>query len=136
MIGDPMPQPVFTAKAPKPFSNYSQGIEVEAGARLLFVSGQIGVDPAGNLGATERAQHELAWDNVLSILDSAGMTSAHIVDCSIYITNPDAVGLYREIRDLKLKGARPAATLLVVSGLADPRFVVEVAVVAARKPSL
>ena len=128
-----MPQPVFTAKAPKPFSNYSQGVEVEAGARLLFVSGQVGVDAAGNLGATERAQHELAWDNVLSILGSAGMSAADVVECSIYITSPGAVALYREVRDLKLKGARPAATLLIVAGLADPRFVVEVGVVAARK---
>ena len=126
-----MPQPLFTAKAPKPFSNYSQAIEVESGARLVFVSGQVGVDAAGTLGTTERAQHELAWDNVLSILGSAGMTAADIVECSIYITNPDAVALYREVRDLKLKGARPAATLLIVAGLADPRFVVEVAVVAA-----
>jgi 2-iminobutanoate/2-iminopropanoate deaminase len=128
-----MPQPLFTAKAPKPFSNYSQAVEVESGARLVFVSGQVGVDAAGTLGATERAQHELAWDNVLSILGSAGMTAADIVECSIFITNPDAVALYREVRDLKLKGARPAATLLIVAGLADPRFVVEVAVVAARR---
>ena len=128
-----MPQPLFTAKAPKPFSNYSQAVEVESGARLVFVSGQVGVDVAGTLGTTERAQHELAWDNVLSILGSAGMTAADIVECSIYITNPDAVALYREVRDLKLKGARPAATLLIVAGLADPRFVVEVAVVAAHR---
>jgi enamine deaminase RidA (YjgF/YER057c/UK114 family) len=61
------------------------------------------------------------------------MTGADIVDCTIYITNPDAVALYREVRDLKLKDARPAATLLVVAGLADKRFLVEVAVVAARR---
>jgi 2-iminobutanoate/2-iminopropanoate deaminase len=97
------------------------------------VSGQVGVDSAGNLGKSEREQHEFAWDNVLSIVESAGMTAADIVDCTIYITNPDAVALYREVRDLKLKGARPAATLLVVAGLADKRFLVEVAVVAARR---
>jgi enamine deaminase RidA (YjgF/YER057c/UK114 family) len=128
-----MPKHIFTTTAPKPFSNYSQGVEVETGSRLIFVSGQVGVDRAGNLGETERAQHELAWDNVLSILASAGMTGADIVDCTIYITNPDAVALYREVRDLKLKDARPAATLLVVAGLADKRFLVEVAVVAARR---
>ena len=128
-----MPHHLFTAKAPKPFSNYSQGVEVEAGSRLIFVSGQVGVDSAGNLGKTEREQHEFAWDNVLSIVESAGMTAADIVDCTIYITNSDAVALYREVRDLKLNGARPAATLLVVAGLADKRFLVEVAVVAARR---
>ena len=117
-----MPQPIFTAKAPKPFSNYSQGVEVEAGARLLFVSGQVGVDAAGNLGRPRRPSTSCAWDNVLSILESAGMTAADIVECSIYITNPEAVALYREVRDRKLKGARPAATLLIVAGLADPRF--------------
>jgi enamine deaminase RidA (YjgF/YER057c/UK114 family) len=41
------------------------------------------------------------------------------------------VGLYREVRDQALNGTRPAMTLLVVSGLADARFKVEISAVAA-----
>jgi enamine deaminase RidA (YjgF/YER057c/UK114 family) len=122
---------IETSEAPKPFSNYSQAVEISGGARILHIAGQVGVDVDGNIPAEERLQHELAWRNVLAILKSQDMTARHLVDCHVFITNPQSVGLYREIRDRMLEGARPAATLVVVAGLADPRFKVEVAAVAA-----
>jgi enamine deaminase RidA (YjgF/YER057c/UK114 family) len=76
-------------------------------------------------------QHELAWNNVLAILRSQNMSADNLVDCHVYITNPNSVALYREVRDQMLKGARPAATLLIVAGLASPRFLIEIAAVAA-----
>ena len=39
-----MPTYVATTDAPRPFSNYSQAVEVEARARFLYVSGQVGAD--------------------------------------------------------------------------------------------
>jgi enamine deaminase RidA (YjgF/YER057c/UK114 family) len=59
------------------------------------------------------------------------MDHRHVVDAHVYITDRAHIGLYRETRDQMLKGHRPAATLLIVSGLADPRLVVEVDLVAA-----
>ena len=126
-----MPAPIETPKAPKPFSNYAQAVTVEPGARYLFVSGQVGVSLSGDIPGDAGQQHQLAWDNVLAILEAAGMDHRNIVDAHVYITDRNHVGLYRETRDRLLKGHRTAATLLVVAGLADPRFVVEVAVVAA-----
>lgn len=126
-----MPTPIETPKAPKPFSNYAQAVAVEPGARYLFVSGQVGVSLSGDIPGDAAQQHQLAWDNVLAILEAAGMDHRNIVDAHVYITDRNHVGLYRETRDRMLKGHRTAATLLVVAGLADPRFVVEVGVVAA-----
>ena len=126
-----MPTPIETPKAPKPFSNYAQAVAVEPGARYLFVSGQVGVSLSGDIPGDAAQQHQLAWDNVLAILEAAGMDHRNIVDAHVYITDRSHVGLYRETRDRMLKGHRTAATLLVVAGLADPRFVVEVGVVAA-----
>ncbi len=122
---------IATHKAPKPFSNYSQGIEVDAGARYVFVAGQVGATASGDIPADPRMQHELAWENVLAILAAAGMDHSNIVDAHAYITDRGHIALYRETRDRMLKGHRPAATLLVVSGLADPKLVMEVSVVAA-----
>lgn len=122
---------ITTAEAPRPFSNYSQAIAVDAGARYVFVSGQVGATLAGEIPTDARHQHELAWQNVLAILKAAGMDERNIVDAHVYITEPGHIPLYRETRDRMLNGHRPAATLLVVAGLADPRLVVEVGVVAA-----
>jgi 2-iminobutanoate/2-iminopropanoate deaminase len=122
---------VETEGAPRPFSNYSQAVEISAGARVLHISGQVGIDLDGNIPLDEKLQHELAWRNVLSILKAERMTARNLVDCHVYITNPQSVGLFREVRDRLLDGARPASTLLIVAGLADPRLKVEVAAVAA-----
>ena len=126
-----MLKPIETAKAPRPFSNYSQAVAVDPGARYLFVAGQVGATTAGEIPEDPARQHQLAWENVLSILGAAGMDHRNIVDAHVYITDRSHIGLYRETRDRMLKGHRPAATLLVVSGLADPKLVMEVSVVAA-----
>lgn len=126
-----MLKPIITPKAPKPFSNYEQGIEIAAGSRTVHVSGQIGVTIGGDIPSDPASQHQLAWDNALAVLAAAGMDHTSIVDAHVYITDRAHIGLYRETRDRVLKGHRPAATLLIVSGLADERLVVEVDLVAA-----
>jgi 2-iminobutanoate/2-iminopropanoate deaminase len=122
---------VETPNAPKPFSNYSQAVEIPAGARLLHISGQVGVSPDGTIPADEAAQHEIAWKNILAILSARNMTARNLVDVQAFITNPRGVPLYRQIRDRMLEGAKPASTLLIVTGLADPKLAVEIAAVAA-----
>ena len=62
-----MNKQIATNTAPKPFSNYSQAVEVPGGSRMLSVSGQVGVDTSGQLAATEKAQHEQTWQNITAI---------------------------------------------------------------------
>ena len=122
---------IDTPKAPRPFSNYAQGIEVSPGSRIVHVSGQVGATLGGDIPDDPARQHELAWENALAVLAATGMDHSHVVDAHVYITERSHLALYRETRDRMLKGHKPAATLLIVSGLADPRLVVEVDVVAA-----
>ena len=126
-----MLKPITTPNAPKPFSNYAQGIEIAPGSRVVHVSGQVGASVGGEIPADPARQHQLAWDNALAVLAAAGMDHTHVVDAHVYITERTHIGLYRETRDRMLKGHKPAATLLIVAGLADERLVVEVDLVAA-----
>jgi 2-iminobutanoate/2-iminopropanoate deaminase len=126
-----MPNEISTPNAPKPFSNYAQGIAVGPGHRFLYVAGQVGADADGNIAVLPEHQHEHAWNNVLAILAADRMDYRNIVDAHVYITDPAHIGLYREVRDQMLKGHRTAATLLIVAGLAHPDLVVEVSVTAA-----
>lgn len=123
---------IETDLAPKPFSNYAQAVEVAPGARHLFIAGQVGADPSsGKIPESPEEQHRLAWANVLGILKAAGMDHRSIVDARVFITDRSQIGLYRQVRDEVLKGHKAAATLLIVAGLADPRLVMEVTVIAA-----
>ena len=49
-----MLQEISTTKAPKPFSNYAQGIAVGPGHRPLFVAGQVGADAEGDIAVIAR----------------------------------------------------------------------------------
>jgi 2-iminobutanoate/2-iminopropanoate deaminase len=122
---------ISTTDAPKPFSRYSQAVEVAAGSRLVHVSGQVGVRMDGVLPETEEGEHEQAWANVLAILGSEGLGARDIVEVTAYVTSQEGVSIYRKVRERVMEGAAPASTLLVISGLADPRWRVEIQVVAA-----
>ncbi len=122
---------ISTTDAPKPFSRYSQAVEVASGHRLVFVSGQVGVASDGRVPDSEEGEHEQAWANVLAILGSEGLGTRDIVDVTAYVTSQEGVPIYRKVRDRMLEGAEPASTLLVISGLADSKWRVEIQVVAA-----
>ena len=114
-----------------PSSAYSHGVQVEGATRWLHVSGQVGLDPSGKLAGDTAAQMETCWWRIFEILGNAGMTKDDIVKVTAYLTNPDEVGLYRDVRDRLMDGHQTASTLIVVAGLAHPDWTVEIEVVAA-----
>lgn len=113
-----------------PASNYSHGALVTGSPRRLMISGQIGLDPDGSLAGGKpgdmAAQMERCWRNVFAILESEGMTKEDLIKVTVYVTRSDATALYRDIRDRMLDGHAPAATYVVVAGLASPDFLVEI----------
>lgn len=110
---------------------YAHGVETAAGARVLHVSGQIGLSPDGRLAPGFRGQCEQALDNVGAVLADAEMTLHDIVKMSFFLTRPDDMATLVEVRKERLDGVRPAITTLFVSGLVSPDWLVEVEVVAA-----
>jgi len=131
--GETMPNIVRNpASIAAPAGRYVHGIEVPATARLLFVSGQAGVDRTRKVGATIEKQCELAWKNLVAVLKEAGMGPQDIVRVNVYLTDPRYVEAYRNARDKFIKGNPPASTLLIVTALVDPSMLVEIEAVAAK----
>lgn len=116
-----------------PAGRYVHGIEVPANARLLYVSGQVGIDRNGKPGATIEKQCELAWKNLVAILKEARMSADDIVKVGVYLTDPRYVPAYREARDKFIGQKVPASTLLVVTALVHPALMVEIEAVAAKE---
>lgn len=115
-----------------PFSRYSHGVEAPAGARWLYISGQIGVRPDGTVPDSAEAQMEQAWRNIFAILEAAGMTKRDLVKTTTFLTAHAAdLALARQVRDRMLEGAEPASTLIYVVALARPDFLVEIEAIAA-----
>lgn len=114
-----------------PSSNFCHAVGITDAAHWLHVSGQVGCTPDGQVAGDAEAQMEQCWRNILNILDDAGMRRTNLVKVTAFITDAQLVGLYREARDRMLDGHECASTLLVVSALAHPDWVVEIEAVAA-----
>jgi enamine deaminase RidA (YjgF/YER057c/UK114 family) len=113
-------------------SIYSHAVEVKSGARLLFVSGQVGMAPDGSLADGFEAQLNQAIDNVEALLASAGMSKDNIVKANYFLTRAadlPALGAIRRQRWAKTEAE--AVTVLVVAALARPEWLIEMEVFAA-----
>jgi enamine deaminase RidA (YjgF/YER057c/UK114 family) len=112
---------------------YSLGAELPAGARVLYVSGQVGVDSRGKLQPTFEKQAAQVWKNIGQVLKSAGMTYKDMVKVTTFLTDARFVVPFRVVRDQFVPDPPyPSSTLLIVAGLADPAMLIEIEVVAAK----
>ena len=109
-----------------PASRYSHAALVVGPGRRLVLSGQVGVAPDGAVPASGEAQIEQALANLRTLLAAHGMGPAQVVKLTVFLTDVALVKPWRAARDRAMEGAAPTSTLLIVAGLADPRFVVEV----------
>ena len=112
---------------------YAHGVEVPPAARTLHVSGQVGVDHRAGRTADGgfEAQCHQAIDNVEAVLVAAGMALADVVKVIIYLTRREDIPRLREVRAERLAVA-PAVTMVLVAGLHDPEWLVEIEAVAAK----
>ena len=114
-----------------PFAPYSHGIELPAGSRLVFCSGQLGIAADGHVPPECAGQARLCFDNIAAILKEAGLGLSDIVRINAYVAGREHLADYMAVRNSLFSEPYPASTLLLVSGFARPGFVVEVEVVAA-----
>ncbi len=121
-----------TSIAP-PFARYAHGVEVPAGARLVFTSGQLGLRSDGSLPDGAEAQAAVCFANIDAILGEAGAGREDVVRINAFVTDRAHMAGYMAARDAWLaEVARlPASTLMIVSGFTREEFLVEVEVVAA-----
>lgn len=115
-----------------PFARYSHAVEVPAGHRLLFASGQLGIALDDHVPEEAGAQAELCFRAIGEILREAGMGFGDIVRINAFVTDRAHLRAYMEVRDRVIASPPPASTLMIVSGFARPEFKVEVEVIAAR----
>src|SRR5260370_41519183 len=112
---------------------YSLGAEFPAGARILSISGQVGVDGRGKLQPTFEKQAAQVWKNIAQVMKSAGMTYKDMVKVTTFLTDARFVGPFRTVRDQFItEPPYPSSTLLIVAGLADPAMPIAIEGVAAK----
>ncbi len=98
----------------------------------VYLRGQVGTDLEGNLVGLgdPAAQADQAMANVEQLLREAGSDLSHIVKTTIYITDPRHREPVYQTVGRWLRGVHPVSTGLVVSGLAQPEWLMEIDVIA------
>lgn len=112
-----------------PVAAYTQAIEVSDAARTLCISGQVGQTMDGAIPDDIAEQSRLAWQNLEAQLKSAGMTLDNLVKITTILPNGGDLAAAREARSKALGDRKPASTL-IVGGLANPAWKIEIESVA------
>ena len=112
-----------------PTKGYSAGMLAEG--RQLFIAGQIGWDAQQRFTSDDLIeQFTLALDNVCAVLAEAGGAAQHLTEMTVFVT--DLQGYRERFRELgpiwktRLGRHYPAMALIGVSGLVEPRALVEI----------
>ena len=117
-----------------PFANYAHGLEIPGGSRVVFCSGQLGIEKDGTIPEGVEAQARLCFRAIAAILGEAGMTLGDLVRINAFVTDAQYLAGYMKVRDEFVGRPPPASTLMIVQGFARPEFKVEIEAIAAKAP--
>ena len=127
---------IITPNAPSPIGPYNQAVasgNPESGQVMLFISGQICIDPAtGDLKKKDiQEETHQVMHNLKAILQEAGMDFSNVVKTTIFITDMNQFGAVNEVYGKYFESDFPARETVQVSAL--PKFVnVEISMIAIR----
>ena len=125
-----MKSPLNVPDAPAAIGPYSQAqdVRLHGGNRLVYTSGQLGLDPAnGKLAAGGVAeQTEQALRNLAAVLRGAGLTLADVVKTTVYLADMAEFGVMNETYGRHFASEPPARTTIAAAGLPkDARVEIE-----------
>lgn len=126
-----MKKAIATTAAPGAVGPYSQGIEANG---LVFVSGQLPVDPATGAfapgGVAEQTAQSLK--NISAVLAAAGCTMDDVVKTTVFLTDMGKFAEMNEVYATFFQGDCPARSAFQVGALPKGAQV-EIEAIAAKK---
>lgn len=119
-----------TSVAP-PAAIYAHAMLTEQPTRWLHTSGVVPTTPDGSTPDDVGAQAAVVWESIGAMITDAGMGPSDIVSVTTYVVAGETLGPVMAARDSFLDGHRAASTLVTVPELAQPQWLIEVAIIAA-----
>ena len=115
-------------------TTYSQAVKVTGGETILYLSGQVAYSDNGGVAhpGDFKAQARAALQAVKAQVEAGGGTMANIVKVNTYLTDIRHRADYGPIRDefFGKNKKMPASTLVAVTALAQPEFLIEIEAIA------
>jgi enamine deaminase RidA (YjgF/YER057c/UK114 family) len=109
-------------------AGYSQGIKVTGAQTILFLAGQVPYAPDGGVAHVGdfKAQARHVFGAVKMLVETAGGTLANVVKITTYLTDVRYRADFRVVRDEFFGERGPASTMVEVSSLSHPDYLIEV----------
>jgi 2-iminobutanoate/2-iminopropanoate deaminase len=111
---------------------YSQAIKVTGGGTILFTAGQVPYDAGGGVKhrGDFKAQARAVFGAVKALIEAGGGTLANVVKITTYVTDVRYRLDFRTVRDEFFGVRGPASTMVEVSSLSHPDYLIEVEAIA------
>ena len=112
-------------------TGYTHVVQVHGG-RTVYIAGQVAFDKSGNLiGKGDfAAQTTHVFENLKLALAAAGATFDNLVKVTTFVTDLSQIQVLREIRAKYYGKNAPASTLVQITQLANPAFMIEIEAIA------
>lgn len=120
-----MPKQFISPEGLAKTKGYSQ--VVKAG-NLVFIAGQISMDKDGQLVGKDNVYEQAVqvYENLATALASVGGSKDDLVATTTYLVNAEHIPAVRKAREEFYGPNPPTSTMLLVSGLVSPDFLIEV----------
>ena len=125
-------QQIRTDRVAAPSAHFSQAIAIEAKGKLVFVSGMTARRPDGTvagIGDIEEQTRQVC-ENVRQALEAAGARMDDVCRIDVFLRNIGDRERFNKVRKEFWPANPPASTLVEVSKLASPEYLVEITAIA------
>jgi 2-iminobutanoate/2-iminopropanoate deaminase len=125
-------QEIRTARVATPSAHFAQAIAIEAHGKLVFVSGMTARRPDGTIagiGDIEEQTRQVC-ENIQAALEAAGAKMSDVCRIDVYLRNIGDRERFNKVRQQYWPTHPPASTLVEVSKLVSPEYLVEITAVA------
>jgi enamine deaminase RidA (YjgF/YER057c/UK114 family) len=122
----------FSAKGVFDPATYSQGVKVSQAQTILFLSGQVAYTSDGGVAfrGDFKGQARGAFEAIKTLVESQGGTMANVVKLTTFVTDMAYRADLAPLREEFLGKKGPASTLVEISSLAHPDWMIEIEAIA------
>ena len=122
--------PIFAAASGGTiFDKFQYSSAVKAGG-LIFVAGQIGLNPDGSMPEKPEQQFVNAFERLKLVLEDVGQMSDLVEPASYHVGLSSHLADFMRVKETYVPAPFPTWTILDIAGLARPGLIIEVKAVA------
>jgi 2-iminobutanoate/2-iminopropanoate deaminase len=113
-------------------ATYSQGMKVSQAQTILFLSGQVAYTTDGGVACRGdfKGQARGAYEAIKALVESQGGTMANVIKITTYVTDMRYRLDLAPLREEFFGKKGPASTLIEISALAHPDWMIEIEAIA------